>query len=68
MDKEKRELTDREKAIVQKLNDGLFTVEYLEEWINRTDNVIVNVPAALAAVEAKGFYRAIQLVAKQRLK
>ncbi len=50
-------LTDKEKEIVKKLDDSLFTAEYLEEWINRKDRVDVNAPAALQAVGAQGYYR-----------
>ena len=48
-------MTDREKEIVKGLNHSLYTVEYLEEWINRNDNVFVNAPAALQAMSAKGY-------------
>lgn len=53
-------LTEQEKRIVAKIGHPLYTVEFLEEWINRTDNVFVNAPAALQAMGAKGFYEAVQ--------
>ena len=37
----------------------------LEKWIVRSDNVEVNALAALQAVEAKGFYRAIKCLAEK---
>ncbi len=33
-------LTEKEKEIVNKLNDRLYTVEFLEEWINRCNKFI----------------------------
>ena len=49
-------MTDREKEIIKDLNHSLYTEEYLEEWINRNDNVFVNAPAVLQAMSAKGYY------------
>ncbi|MBO5094930.1 MAG: hypothetical protein J6C33_11335 [Lachnospiraceae bacterium] len=57
-------MTDREKEIVRKLNHSLYTVEFLEEWIARNDNVFVNAPAALQAMGAKGFYEAVKAMAE----
>lgn len=57
------EMTDREKEIVKSLNHSLYTVEYLEEWINRNNNVFVNAPAALQAMGAKGYYEAVKRMA-----
>ena len=58
-------MTDREKEIIKEIADPLYTVEFLEKWIVRSDNVEVNAPAALQAVEAKGFYRAIKCLAEK---
>lgn len=59
-------LTDKEKEIVKELNDTLYTVEFLEEWINRNDDVMINAPAALQAVMAKGYYTAVKNMAAKR--
>ena len=56
-------MTDREKEIIKDLNHSLYTVEYLEEWINRNDNVFVNAPAVLQAMSAKGYYEAVKRMA-----
>ena len=56
-------MTDREKEIIKDLNHSLYMVEYLEEWVNRNDNVFVNAPAALQAMGAKGYYEAVKRVA-----
>lgn len=55
----KIKLNEKQKDIVIRLNDELYTVDYLEEWLNRNDNVYINAPAALSAMGASGFYRAI---------
>lgn len=57
-------MDEREKEIVKKIAHPLYTVEYLENWIKRNDNVFTNAPAALAACAAKGFYAAVRLIAK----
>lgn len=57
-------MTDREKEIIKGLNHSLYTVEYLEDWVNRNDNVYVNAPAALQAMGAKGYYEAIKRMAE----
>lgn len=56
-------MTDKEKEIIKRLAHPVYTVEFLEEWINRNDNVFVNAPAALQAMGAKGFYEAIKAIA-----
>lgn len=56
-------LTDREKEIVSSLAHPLYTVEYIEGWINRNDNVFVNAPAALNTMGAWGFYEAVRTIA-----
>lgn len=56
-------LSDREKAIIEELSHPEYTVEWIEEWINRNDNVFVNAIAALQAMGAKGFYEAVKSIA-----
>lgn len=57
-------LTEKEKEIVNKLNDRLYTVEFLEEWINRKDTIVENAPCALQIMCAIGYYEAIRNMAK----
>lgn len=57
-------MTEKEKSVVKKLNHSLYTVEYLEEWISRNDNVFSNAPAALQAMGAKGYYEAVKKMAE----
>lgn len=59
-----KKLTEVEKAIVESLDSNLYTVEYLEEWINSSDDIFSNAVGALTAMGAKGFYDAVQLQAK----
>jgi hypothetical protein len=56
---EKIILSEKQKDIVTRLADPIYTPEYLETWLNRNDNVFVNAPAALSAMGASGFYRAV---------
>lgn len=56
-------MTDKEKEIIKRLSHPVYTVEFLEEWVNRNDSVFVNAPAALQAMGAKGFYEAIKAIA-----
>ena len=44
------EISDKQKEIIRKLDHKLYTVEFLEEWLNRKENVFVNAPAALQAM------------------
>lgn len=52
-------LTEKQKEIIQWLNDPHYTVDHLQEWINRNDNVFINAPSALIAAKAKGFFDAV---------
>ena len=61
---EKIVLTEQEKEIVEAMGHELYTVEYLEQWINRNDNVFVNAVAALNAIAAKGYYEAVKKAIK----
>jgi hypothetical protein len=56
-------LTPEEIEIIKKLDSPIYTVAYLSEWINREDDVQINVVAALMACAAKGYYAAIKLMA-----
>ncbi len=53
-------LSEKEKEVVTSLNHPLYTVEFLEEWVNRDDNVFANPVAALQVMGAKGFYDAVK--------
>lgn len=61
-------MTEKEKEIVRELNHPLYTVEFLEEWKDRDDNVFVNAPAALQAMAVKGFYEAVKMMAEIQYK
>lgn len=60
-------MTEREKEIVRRLMRPVYTVDYLEEWLKREDNVFANPIAALSAMGAKGFYSAVQAMDIQHL-
>ena len=57
-------MTLKEKEVVERLNHPLYTTSFLEEWLERKDNVFVNAPVALQAMGAKGFYEAVKQIAK----
>lgn len=61
-------ITEKQEAIIRRLNDPLYTVEFLKEWVNRNDNVFINAPAALQAMGASGFFAAVRAIerAKER--
>ncbi len=56
-------MTEKEKDIIKELDHSLYTVEFLEEWINRNDDVFANAAAALQAMSAKGYYEAVKRMA-----
>jgi hypothetical protein len=58
------EISDKQKEIIRKLDHKLYTVEFLEEWLNRKENVFVNAPAALQAMGADGFFAAVEMIEK----
>jgi hypothetical protein len=44
----------------------LYTAEFVEEWINRSDSVSVNAMAALQACAATGYHAAVKMMTKRR--
>jgi|GEM_PF-1655223 len=60
----KKILTSTEKKIIEYLNDPLYTINFLEEWINRTETIAVNAPAALQIMGALGYYQAVKRIAQ----
>lgn len=60
------EISDKQKQIIRKLDHKLYTVEFLEEWLNRSDSVFVNAPAALQAMGADGFFAAVKMIENWR--
>ena len=56
-------ISEEEKNIIIQLNHPLYNVEFLQEWINRNDNPMINAVAALQAMGAKGYYEAIKQIA-----
>ena len=53
-------LSEKEKKVIERLGDPLYTPEYIQEWVNRDDNVMINPAAAMSAIGAKGFYTAVK--------
>ena len=63
MTRKKIEITNYEKELIAELNHPIYTVEYIEEWINRNDTVDINAPAALMCMSAVGYYEAVKRMA-----
>ena len=53
-------LSDQEKEAIIQLDDVLYDVEFIEEWINRKDSIDSNAISALQSMGAKGYYKAIK--------
>lgn len=60
------ELTQEERDIITELNHSLYTVDYIQNWINRDDNVFTNAPSALSAMGAKGYYEAVKMMVNKK--
>ena len=54
-----QKLTGVQKRLVENLGDKTYTVAYIEEWMNRQDDVFSNAPAALTSMGVHGYLRAI---------
>ncbi len=57
-------ITENQKKIIARLGDPIYTPEHLETWLNSNDNVFANAPAALTAMGAHGFYKAVLAIEK----
>lgn len=55
-----QKLSGVQKRLVENLGDETYTVAYIEEWMNRQDDVISNAPAALTSMGVHGYLRAIK--------
>ncbi len=58
-------MSEKEKKIIKDFRHPIFTVEYLEEWTNRNDSICLSPVCALQIAEAKGFYEAVKLLARE---
>ena len=59
-------ITEKQEALIIGLNDPLYTVEFLKEWVNRNDNVFINAPAALHAMAESGLFPAVGAIDKAK--
>lgn len=56
-----RMLTPEEKWAIKTLNDPIYTVEFIEDWLSREPvNVFSNAPAALQQMGVNGFLSAVR--------
>lgn len=59
-------LSEDEVKVITELNHSLYTVDYIQHWINRDDNVFTNAVAALSAMGAKGYYEAVRMMVNKK--
>ena len=57
-------MTEKEKKIAEKLNDPLYTVEFLEKRVSQKADVTTEPIAALQIMGAKGYLDAVKRMAK----
>jgi len=60
-------LTKEEIQIIKELKDKLFTVDYIENCMAFTGNILTNAPMALMAAQAYGFLPACRRLLVFRL-
>lgn len=53
-------LLEAEKKLITALHHPLYTVEFVEEWVNYQGNVFINALASLQSMGAIGFYQAVK--------
>ena len=53
-------LLEAEKNLITELHHPLYTVEFVEEWVNYKGNVFINTLASLQSMGAMGFYQAVK--------
>lgn len=53
-------ISEKEKELITLINHPVYSVDFLEKWINRNDDVVVNAPVALQTMGAKGFFQAVR--------
>lgn len=62
------ELTELEKQIINELDHPLYTVEFIENWINQEPDVLINTVAALQVMGVQGYYDAVHQMADRQRK
>lgn len=59
-------LTEIEKQIINELDHPVYTVEFIEKWINREP--IINVVSSLTIMGVHGYYEAVHRMAERQRK
>lgn len=60
------ELTELEKQIVNELDHPLYTVDFIEDWINRQPDILTNTVATLQLMTVVGYYDAVHQMAERQ--
>lgn len=61
-------LTEIEKQIINELDHPLYTVDFIEKWINQESDVLINAVAALMIMGVHGYYEAVHRMAERQQK
>lgn len=61
-------LTELEKQIISELDHPLYTVEFIEDCINRKPDVLINSVFALLVMRVQGYYIAVHRMAERQRK
>lgn len=56
-------LTEHEKQIINELDHPLYTVDFIESWINRKPDILINTVATLQVMGVQGYYEAVHQMA-----
>ena len=58
-------LTDTERWVIKLLNDPLYTVDFIEEWLSSEPaDIFINAPVALQKMGVNGFLTAVRRLAQ----
>ena len=60
------ELTELEKQIIYELDHPVYTVDFIESWINCEPDVLINTVAALRVMGVQGYYEAVHRMAERQ--
>lgn len=64
--KKKIVLTRKERMCIEELGDSIYTPKFIEEFVNRDENVFNNAPVALQIMGCDGYLKAVRNMLKLR--
>lgn len=60
-------ITEEQQKIIKWLDCSIYSVEYVQEWINKEVDFTANEALTLIIMGVKGFYDAVILIEKQKM-